>query len=344
MIRLLIALTLTALVGGPTAFAAPASKPDEGASPERLVRLPDGRRLNFRCSGTGSPTILLEGGYGATSLAWGGVRRRLGGAYRVCSYDRAGSGFSDPGPFPRDGEAIAKDLDQGLRAAKIAGPFVLVGHSAGALYVRLFYNRRPTDVVGMVLVDPSVEHQDQRFAAMFGPGAGGVGPIRDRAARCQAAAERRQLPSTEPDLERCTPKHSPNQSAAAYAAQKAKSLRASTWRTQVSELDTLFSSTSDQIDAGPQNYGDLPLLVLTAGRTYENAPEEARAQLQNLWWGLHRELARRSSRGESRRFADASHMMITEKPELVAAAIAEIAQQATGRGDGLPSQPTQGRE
>ena len=326
MIRLLIALTLTVLIGGPTAFAAPASKPDEGASAGRLVRLPDGRRLNFRCSGSGSPTILLEGGYGATSLAWGGVRRRLEASYRVCSYDRAGSGFSDAGPLPRDGAAIARDLDQGLRAARIAGPFVLVGHSAGALYVRLFYNRRPTDVVGMVLIDPSVEHQDQRFAAMFGPGAGGVGPIREPAARCEAAAERRQLPSTEPDLERCTPKQSPHQSDAAYAAQKAKALLASTWRTQVSELDTLFTSTSDEIDAGPQSYGDLPLLVLTAGRTYDNAPEEARGAVQSLWWGLHRELARRSTRGESRRIVDAAHMMITEKPKLVAAAIAEIAQ------------------
>lgn len=344
MIRLLIALALTALIGGPTALAAPASKPDEGAGPGRLVRLPDGRRLNFRCSGTGSPTILLEGGYGATSLAWGGVRRRLESTYRVCSYDRAGSGFSDPGPLPRDGAAIARDLDQGLRAARIAGPFVLVGHSAGALYVRLFYARRPSEVVGMVLVDPTVEHQDRRFAAMFGPGAGGVVPIRDRAARCQAAAENRKLPSVEPDLERCTPKQLPNQSDAAYAAQKAKSLHASTWRTQVSELDTLFTSTSDEIDAGPQSYGDLPLLVLTAGRTYDNAPEEARAPVQNLWWGLHRELARRSTSGESRRIADASHMMITEKPELVAAAIAEIAQQAKDRGEGLPFRPAQERE
>lgn len=328
MSRLLIIAAMSAVMG--TASPALARKVDDGAMPDKLVRLPDGRRLNFRCSGAGSPTILLEGGYGATSLAWFSVRRHLDATYRVCSYDRAGSGFSDPGPLPRDGASIALDLDQGLRAARIKGPFILVGHSAGALYMRLFYNRRPGDVVGMVLVDPSVEHQDRRFAAMFGLGAGSITPIRDRAALCQAAAERRELPSTDPQLERCVPKLRPNQAPGAYAAQKAKSLRASTWEAQVSELDNLFTATSDQVEAGQQSYGDLPLVVLTAARTYENAPEQARQPLQDLWWGLHRELARRSSAGVSRK-EDSGHMMITEKPELVASAVSEVAQQVKSK-------------
>lgn len=322
--RLLITIAVAVLSAAPVA----ASAADDSANPGRLVRLPDGRRLNVVCSGEGSPTILLEGGYGATAGGWSGVRRRLDKSYRVCAYDRAGAGSSDAGPMPRDGASIARDLDRGLRAAKVKGPFVLVGHSAGALYMRLFYDRRPADIVGMVFVDPTIEHQDQRFEAMFGPGAGGIGSIRDRAARCQAAAERRELPSTAPELEGCVPKARPNQSAADYEAQTAKNLQASTWRTRVSELDTLFGATSDQIDAGPQVYGDLPLLVLTAGRTYETAPEPARQMASDLWWGLHRELARRSTRGESRRIADASHMMITQRPELVAAAISEVAQQA----------------
>jgi len=324
MLRLLLLAAITAVA---MASPAQARRVDDGALPDQLARLPDGRRLNFRCSGEGSPTVLLEGGYGATSLAWSGVRRHLDKTYRVCAYDRAGAGFSDPGPLPRDGASIARDLDQGLRAAKISGPFILVGHSAGALYMRLFFERRPKEVAGMVLVDPSVEHQDQRFAAMFGPGAGGVGPIRERAALCQAAAERRELPSTDPQLERCIAKQRPNQSSASYAAQKAKSMRASTWEAQVSELDNLWTSTSEQLDAGPQSYGDLPLIVLSASRTYENAPQQARAAVQGLWWGLHRELAHRSSRGVARQ-VDSSHMMITEKPELVAAAVSEVAQQA----------------
>ena len=128
----------------------PAAAADASAGPGLLAKLPDGRKLNFRCTGAGAPTVLLEGGYSADSLSWGRAKAALAKSYRVCSYDRAGAGFSDPGPMPRDGAAIARDLDRGLAAARIPGPYILVGHSAGGLYVRLFSNRRPQDVVGMV--------------------------------------------------------------------------------------------------------------------------------------------------------------------------------------------------
>jgi pimeloyl-ACP methyl ester carboxylesterase len=319
MRRSIIACLLVLLAAQPAAAA------DPELEPGRLVRLPDGRKLNFRCTGTGAPTVVLEGGYGANSLAWEPVRRLLQGKLRVCSYDRAGYGFSTPGPLPRDGASIARDLDRGLRAAKIGGPFILVGHSAGALYARSFYARRPRGVAGMVLVDPSVEYQDRRFAAAFGPGAGSLQPLRDRAARCLEAAEKRLLPSTEPSLERCTPKLNANLSETVNAARLATSLKPGTWRTQVSELETLLTSTSDQIAAGPQSYGALPLIVLTADGTYAAAPEPARAALGTLWYGLHRELARRSSAGESRLIAGSSHLMVRDKPAAIADAILEIA-------------------
>lgn len=320
----LLGYALAAVVAAAAApvMAAPSSEPE--ARPGRLVRLPDGRRLNFRCAGTGSPTVLLEGGYAATSAAWARVMPLAAGKNRVCAYDRAGYGYSDPGPLPRDGAAIARDLDHGLRAARISGPFVVVGHSAGALYVRLFADRRPRDVVGMVLLDPSVEHQDRRFAAMFGPGAGNLTAIRDRDARCLAAAERGALPSQEPGLERCVPAEDGKRSAAVNAARRAAALRPATWRTQVSELDNLWSSTSDQLDAGRASYGDMPLIVLTAGGTYAKAPDDVRQALGDLWWGLHRELARRSTRGVSRRVEDSSHLMMVDKPDVVATAITEV--------------------
>ncbi|CAN7330457.1 alpha/beta hydrolase [Phenylobacterium sp. LjRoot164] len=318
----LLALALAAC-DAPEAAAA-----DPSASPELLARLPDGRKLNFRCAGTGAPTVLLEGGYAADSLGWGKVKAALAKSYRVCSYDRAGAGFSDAGPLPRDGAAIARDLERGLTAARIDGPYIVVGHSAGALYMRLFSNRRPQDVVGMVLVDPSVEHQDRRFAAMFGEGAAGLGPLRARAAQCLAAAEAKTLPATEPPLDRCTPPARPGQDPAAAAARRAEALRPSTWRARISELDTLWGATSDQLDAGRQSYGDLPLIVLTADGTYAAAPEAARQPLASLWWGLHRELARRSSRGISRVIEGSSHMMMTDRPDAIVAAVDEVASQA----------------
>lgn len=320
------ALVAALVLSAPPALSAPSN--EASARAELLARLPDGRKLNFRCTGQGSPTVLLEGGYAADSLAWGKVKALLAKSYRVCSYDRAGAGFSDPGPLPRDGAAVARDLDRGLRAARIGGPYILVGHSAGGLYVRLLSNRRQDDVVGMVLVDPSVEHQDRRFAAMFGQGAAGVGPLRERAVQCLAAAQAGKLPAAEPPLDRCVPAARDSQPAAVNAARRAEAMRPSTWQARISELDNLWGATSDELDVGRQSYGDLPLIVLTADGTYAAAPEEVRQPLADLWWGLHRELARRSTRGESRRVEGSSHLMMSDRPDAIADAVAQVAAQA----------------
>lgn len=273
-------------------------------TPGQVVRLPDGRRLDFRCAGAGSPTVVLESGFGADALAWPRVKALVAPTNRICSYDRAGSGFSDPGPLPRDGAAIARDLDDGLRAAKIGGPLVVVGHSAGALYVRLFADRRPRDVVGMVLIDPSVEYQDRRLAAAFGPGAGSVAGIRARVARCLAGAEVDALPSTDAGLAKCG------------------SAPSSTWATQLSELDTLWTMTSDELAHGRQSYGAMPLVVLTAGDTYSGNPD--RAQIEAVWAALHGEVAARSSRGVRRTVAGSGHLIMRDRPDAVAVAIAEV--------------------
>src|SRR5258706_14151778 len=157
--------------------------------PGRLVTLPDHRRLNLRCSGQGAPLVLLESGFGAGSIAWPKLQPMIAAATRVCSYDRAGYGFSDPGPPPRHGAAIARDLDYALSAAVLRGPYIVVGHSAGALYAQLFAGRRRKEVVGLVLIDPSVTYQDRRMAAIFGSGAGSMEPIRRRGQRRLAATE-----------------------------------------------------------------------------------------------------------------------------------------------------------
>jgi pimeloyl-ACP methyl ester carboxylesterase len=327
--RLIAALILTIAVCGPALAALKFPANEASAHPGQLVRLPDGRHINFRCTGSGAPTVILEGGFAATSLAWFKVQPQVAKTNRVCAYDRAGYGFSDPGPLPRDGAAVARDLDQALKAGKIAGPYILVGHSAGALYMRLLASRLPAETVGMVLVDPSVEHQDDRFAATFGRGVNSLAGIRARAERCLEAAEKRALPSAEAPLAVCVPAPRANQTGAVNAAQRAQALRPQNWRTQVSELDSLWGSTSEQVDRSRASYGDMPLIVLTADGTYAAAPERARAPLATLWWGLHREIAARSSRGESRRIADSSHMMMLDKPEAIVAAIAEVSAAST---------------
>ncbi|UTP40267.1 alpha/beta hydrolase [Phenylobacterium sp. LH3H17] len=303
--------------------AAPARDPE--AHPGQLVRLADGRRLNLRCTGKGAPTVLLESGFAATSLAWWKVQPKIARTNRVCSYDRAGYGFSDEGPAPRDGAATARDLDHALRRAKIRGPFILVGHSAGGLYVRLLADRRPRDVVGMVLVDTSVEFQEQRFAGAFGPGAGSLAAIRQRAARCLEAAERKALPSDDPALARCTPKPRSGQAA---DARMAEAVNPANWRTQVSELDSLWTTTSRAVEAGRASFGDMPLIVLTAGDAYDELPEPGRGMVRAFWTGLHQEVAARSSRGVQRPVAKSSHMMMFDQPDAIVAAVAEVSAMA----------------
>lgn len=126
-----------------------------------------GRRLHVSCTGTGSPTVILEAGLGDSSTTWKAVQPAVAAVTRVCAYDRAGRGTSDPDPRPefRTSRAPVEDLDRLLRAAPISGPYVLVGHSLGGAYIRLYASRFPQDVAGMVLVDASHEDQVARFKA-----------------------------------------------------------------------------------------------------------------------------------------------------------------------------------
>ena len=299
------------------------------AKPGLLARLADGRRINFRCSGTGAPTVILESGWAANSLSWTAVRSRVSARHRTCAYDRAGSGFSDPGPDPRDGAAIAEDLDQALRSARIRGPFILVGHSAGGLYIRLFAERRWSDVAGFVFVDPSVEYQDRRLAERFGSGAGSVAGPRLRAQTCLNAAEAGRLPSADAALAVCTPPLNPATPPSVYAARLAEALRPTTWRAQLSELDTLWTLTSDEIARGRASYGDKPLIVLTAEPTPQGARlDPARWASRMVWVGLHQELASRSRRGTERVVDGSGHLMMRDRPDAIAEAIETVASEA----------------
>lgn len=116
-----------------------------------------GYMLHIDCQGEGSPTIILEGGLGGTSLDWSLVQPELAGTTRVCSYDRAGLGWSEAHPTdaPRTSQQIVQELHTLLANTGIPGPYVLVGLSAGGMHVQMFANQYPDEVLGMVLVDPT---------------------------------------------------------------------------------------------------------------------------------------------------------------------------------------------
>ena len=112
-----------------------------------------GYRLHLNCSGTGSPTVVIDAGWGDWSTTWGLVQPDVAKATRVCTYDRAGSGWSDNGPLPRDARQFAQELSTLLKTAGVPGPYVLVGHSLGGLTMRVFAHEHPSGVAGVVLID-----------------------------------------------------------------------------------------------------------------------------------------------------------------------------------------------
>jgi pimeloyl-ACP methyl ester carboxylesterase len=149
--------------------------------PGRLVDL-GGYRLHLWCTGDGAPAVILDAGLGGTSAGWGFVQPEVARFTRVCSYDRAGMGYSDPGPSPRTARRIARELAELLARGGIAGPVVLVGESIAGFYVRVFASDHPERATGLVLVDAS--HEDDahdvpgmaRFVPLLSTVAGSIRP------------------------------------------------------------------------------------------------------------------------------------------------------------------------
>lgn len=121
--------------------------------PGQLVDV-GGHKLHIYCVGEGSPTVILDHVADTNAAQWALIQPAVASETRVCAYDRAGFGWSDAGPLPRDGRQNADELHTLLENAGVPGPYVLVGHSYGANVVRIYAAQHPDDVAGLVLVDP----------------------------------------------------------------------------------------------------------------------------------------------------------------------------------------------
>jgi len=125
-----------------------------------------GFKMHIYCVGDGSPTVILETLSGGTSSYWGWVQPGVAKGTRVCIYDRAGRGWSEPDPEPQSLARTVRNLHTLLVNANIEGPYVLVGHSIGGIYVRQFAAAYQDEVVGMVLVDAANPYQFDRYPEM----------------------------------------------------------------------------------------------------------------------------------------------------------------------------------
>ncbi len=282
-------------------------------------------RMNIDCSGQGSPTVILESGLGGPSVDWLMVQAGVSKFARVCSYDRAGYGWSDAGPEPRSSLQIAHELRQLLQSSGEKGPYVLVGHSMGGYNIRVYTGQYPNDVVGIVLVDASHEDQDLRAPESIRkwhqdhhkhPGWEklkyflqlNLGWARLRADR---------------DAPEFWPK--------AFRDEEEFLTLPTKHQFTVIDEDQFFSTLSATQVRSAGNLGDRPLIVLTATRQDDIPPEippkDAQAE-EDLWiHQLQPELARLSTHGKQI-VVDSSHEIPTEHPEVVVSAIHDVWQAA----------------
>jgi pimeloyl-ACP methyl ester carboxylesterase len=304
------------------------------AAPQTLVKIGRRRRLNLLIAGEGEPTVIFAAGLNGTTLHWARVQRAVALKTRTVAFDKAGMGFSDPGPMPRTASAIVEDLRAALRAADIAPPYVLVGHSAGGPQMRLFAFRHPHEVVGMVMVDSASEHQYRRMDDATGAREGETlrRELRRTYSRLARLARTGALTPGTPDYDRAVGPPSPTLTPAVNAAHAAQRTSPGFWRALRSESAASDSASSDDVAAarrslGDTPLGDMPLIVLTAGKNAAARPGETVAAAEarhQLWRTMHDEIAALSTRGERRTVEGAGHMIPTERPEVVIAAIEEV--------------------
>ena len=292
--------------------------------PGKLVDV-GGFRLHLDCTGSGSPAVILESGLGVPAAGWALVQPQVAIFTRVCSYDRAGYGWSDPGPSPRTSREVARELHTLLGRAGVAPPYILVGHSFGGFNARVYNGLFPGEISGMVFVDSSQEDMDSRMPAS----------LRDAAAK-----ELRQLQRTRLlfpflltlGIVRAIAEVE-NRPLALPAALKEELVYL---QLQPKYLDAIlgeeraFPQSTEEVRASG-SLGEMPLVVLTAGKT-TLAPGESNpdfAAFHDIWMKeLQPRLARLSTRGRQVIVPNSDHMIPFEQPQAVVGAIREVRDEA----------------
>ncbi|MBZ0289046.1 MAG: alpha/beta hydrolase [Anaerolineae bacterium] len=284
---------------------------DRYPAPGSLISVGD-HKLHIQCIGAGSPTVVLESGFGSTSLDWLLVQPEVARFTRVCAYDRAGLAWSDPLPTsdPRSPGEIAAELHTLLGNAGIEPPYVLVGHSLGGKDVRMFAAQYPGEVVGMVLVDARHEslepvrtsEESQKDREAYESSLGLYSLLRTiGVARVFGAS---LLLSVDPESESLP-----------------SDIRAqiTVFGTRETTLNTMKAesagSNADDGQLSTFNLGDIPLIVMPAGWAVENIPG---------WLEAQQKQAALSSNSRLEIVEGARHTIQWQYPDRVVNAIREL--------------------
>lgn len=294
------------------------------AKPGQMVRLADGRDLNLVCMGQGSPTVLLEAGWSSWSLDWALVQAAIAKTTRVCAYDRAGLGFSTPGPLAKTLATVVADLTEMLDKAGIDGPWILVGASKAAVFVRAFTAAQPDGVVGLVLVDPGSPERDEAFQALDAAAeVGAVAEIQQGLARCIDRAQAGVFTIETPQDVFCL-----DEGEAAWSAQLKtayQTLQHSVAYAETRLAEIRIDNALPASARGDGALGDRPLIVLKSDHGLSKAiPEPRRSQLDAAERLVAADLARLSRRGMLRPVAKAGHMIAADRPDAVIAAVEAV--------------------
>jgi pimeloyl-ACP methyl ester carboxylesterase len=324
---LLVSLGAVAAESSPT----PDPALDTYAKPATLVDIGSGRRINLRCSGSAAPTVMLESGAVEDSMAWHRVQPLVAKFATVCAYDRAGFGFSDEGPMPRNLDAEAADLHALIHAAAIKTPLVLVGHSRGTNIARHYADKYAADIAALVLLDPPGQHIQEFSTDLAREDETGRKQAIAFMQKCEKGAEK-GLPDEPPaELAACLRGPDPTWSASLNAARRATKLRPPFWRTVISVYET--NVLYDQPVPAAENHGAIPLLVLTPDSPFADAPPAIRKPLDAAREKTQKQILSTSSRSERILVAHSSHDVQLDRPDAVVEAITKAIKLA-GAGAG----------
>lgn len=301
---------LVLLAGTGAAYQWIASLRDRHANPPpgELVDV-GGFRMHLYCIGQGSPTVILDSGLSDTWLHWYKVQPQVSTFAQVCSYDRAGLGWSDSGPRPRTSRVIAEELHTLLTTANLSPPYVLVGHSMGGLNVRMYASMYPSDVAGMVLVDAAHPEQKRRLPNYTNPWLSHM------------LWQKRLMPFGIPRLlgwcgQGMEEVQNAFRSFDCTVRQKAG------W---FAEEDSMDESLRQVSTTG--SLGNMPLIVLSHDPGVEQPGYEQRRSFEAPWEQMQEELARLSSRGIRIIARGSGHYIHRERPDLVIGTIHDVVAQ-----------------